>query len=185
METTPPRTDKPGRNRRWFQFSLRTLLIFVTLFCFVAGWFGLCLHRAAQQRQTVAELNAAGCQVRFDWFVKADGTNDDDAKPPGAEWLRNLLGSDFFDTAVAVESAFKENRSRHFGDAEIELTSKFPHLQQLTIYESSATAVGVARLAELQQLESLEVFDRRVDDSWIEATSKLTSTSSLKLMPLV
>ena len=31
MQTDPPRTDPPKRKRRWFQFSLRTLMIGVTL----------------------------------------------------------------------------------------------------------------------------------------------------------
>jgi hypothetical protein len=33
-------TDTPKRNRRWFQFRLRALLIFVALFCVAGGWFG-------------------------------------------------------------------------------------------------------------------------------------------------
>ena len=32
-------TEPPKRKRRWFQFSLRTLLIVVTLFCIAAAWF--------------------------------------------------------------------------------------------------------------------------------------------------
>jgi hypothetical protein len=43
MESEPPKTDPPKRNRRWFQFSLRTLLIGVALLampCAYVGWQG-------------------------------------------------------------------------------------------------------------------------------------------------
>jgi hypothetical protein len=34
MQTEPPKADAPKRKRRWFQFSLRSLLIVVTLTAF-------------------------------------------------------------------------------------------------------------------------------------------------------
>ena len=34
----PPKADPPKRKRRWFQFSLRTLMIGVTVFCLLTGW---------------------------------------------------------------------------------------------------------------------------------------------------
>jgi hypothetical protein len=40
MQIEPPKAEPPKRKRRWFQFSLRTLMIF-TLICAVAcDWFG-------------------------------------------------------------------------------------------------------------------------------------------------
>jgi hypothetical protein len=41
MEAEPPKADPPKRKRRWFQFSLRTLMILVTLLavpCAYVGW---------------------------------------------------------------------------------------------------------------------------------------------------
>ena len=35
METKPPEADPPKRKRRWFQFSLRTLMIVVTVLAVV------------------------------------------------------------------------------------------------------------------------------------------------------
>jgi hypothetical protein len=37
MQTEPPTADPPKRKRRWFQFSLRTLMIGVTLAAFPCG----------------------------------------------------------------------------------------------------------------------------------------------------
>jgi hypothetical protein len=32
MQTEPPKADPPKRKRRWFQFSLRSLLVFKTIY---------------------------------------------------------------------------------------------------------------------------------------------------------
>ncbi len=37
-ESDLPKAEPPKRKRRWFQFSLRTLMIGVTAFCLAAGW---------------------------------------------------------------------------------------------------------------------------------------------------
>jgi hypothetical protein len=44
MQTDPPKADPPKRKRRWSQFSLRTLMLFVTLACVIAGWIGWRLY---------------------------------------------------------------------------------------------------------------------------------------------
>jgi hypothetical protein len=38
METDLTKADPPKRKRRWFQFSLRTLMIGVTLLAVLPGW---------------------------------------------------------------------------------------------------------------------------------------------------
>src|SRR5437764_15341874 len=38
MEAEPPKADASIRERRWFQFSLRTLLIVVTMLAIFSGW---------------------------------------------------------------------------------------------------------------------------------------------------
>jgi hypothetical protein len=40
MQTEPPNADPPKRKRRWFQFSLRSLMIGVTLLAVVCGYVG-------------------------------------------------------------------------------------------------------------------------------------------------
>jgi hypothetical protein len=37
MEAEPPEADPPKRKLGWFQFSLRTLMIVVTMFCVIGG----------------------------------------------------------------------------------------------------------------------------------------------------
>jgi hypothetical protein len=40
MQIEPRQPDAPKRKRRWFQFSLRTLMIGVTLLAMVCGYVG-------------------------------------------------------------------------------------------------------------------------------------------------
>jgi hypothetical protein len=37
MQTDPPKADSPKRQRRWFRFSLRSLMIVVTLLAIALG----------------------------------------------------------------------------------------------------------------------------------------------------
>ena len=55
MQTEPSEAVPPKRQRRWFQFSLRTLLIGVTLLCVVAGGYVLSQKEIVKERQ--AELD--------------------------------------------------------------------------------------------------------------------------------
>jgi hypothetical protein len=60
MQTEPPEADAPKRKRRWFQFSLRSLLIGVTIFCLVGGWLGRELFIARQRLDTLKWLESQG-----------------------------------------------------------------------------------------------------------------------------
>jgi hypothetical protein len=59
MELEPPNADQPKRKRRWFQFSLRSLLIGVKLLAVVCGWQAKIIRdrrEAAKTYQTVSAL---------------------------------------------------------------------------------------------------------------------------------
>jgi hypothetical protein len=70
----------PKRRRRWLQFRLRTLMICVTLFCAVGGWFG-------NQVRMVRERKAMAFRPSVDSVTEARN------KLP---WLRVWLGDEYF-----------------------------------------------------------------------------------------
>jgi hypothetical protein len=51
MQTESPKADPPKRKRRWFQFSLRTLMIGVTVFCVVIGGYTVWQKKIVKERQ--------------------------------------------------------------------------------------------------------------------------------------
>ena len=70
-------SEPPKRNRRWFQFSLRTLIIVVTLNCVITGWLGM-------QATVVWER-----RVMLSRFPGGYSVDDDNA---GISWIRHLFG---------------------------------------------------------------------------------------------
>jgi hypothetical protein len=98
--------------RRWFQYSLRSFLVFMTAF---AVWLGILAERARQQREAVKAIEALGGKVTYDFQiigVPYNGNPDPphtvnrifrpDADPPGPIWLRRLIGDEFFQEVHAV-----------------------------------------------------------------------------------
>ncbi len=77
--------DLPKPKRRWFQFSLRALLVFVLPTSIGMSWFGVRLHRVRRQRGAVKAIQKAGGWVNYE-----------EPEPWGPPWLRELLGDDFF-----------------------------------------------------------------------------------------
>ncbi|MGD0382246.1 MAG: hypothetical protein ABSA77_01915 [Thermoguttaceae bacterium] len=64
MTPDPPANLKPQRH--WYQYSLRTLMIVVTLFAVVCSWFAVKMQQARRQREAVEEL------LKFDGYVGYD-----------------------------------------------------------------------------------------------------------------
>ncbi len=76
--------DKPKPRRRWWQYSLRTFFVLLTVFCV---WFGWQVRRAAQQRHAVEAIHGS---VIYD-------------APYGGGLHEQLLGFDFFHDVVRVD----------------------------------------------------------------------------------
>ena len=73
--------------RRWFRFSLRTLLLLVTLCSVGFAWFGLKVHRSREQRAAVEALEKIGAVVRYGYDPQYR-----DGSLSGTPWLRAYLG---------------------------------------------------------------------------------------------
>ena len=86
--------------RRWFQFSLRALLLFVTLACGALGWLGIEVQKAERQKAAVIELENLGGRVAYDFQFDSTGRmfpfySKPMRMPPAPAWL-SWLGDDFF-----------------------------------------------------------------------------------------
>lgn len=81
----------PTRRRRWFQFSLRTLLILLTV---SAVWLGYFVERARTQREVVKALRGKGRMYYRHWLT---GQRIETLRSlPEPDWLRRLVGNEYF-----------------------------------------------------------------------------------------
>jgi Leucine-rich repeat (LRR) protein len=156
MEAEPTKADPPNRKRRWFQFSLQTLLIF-TLICAVpCAWLGIRIKKARRQSASVDEIKKHGGLVVYDYQQDSSGTVNWNAEPPGPAWLRKLFGDGLF---AEVESAY-------FGsDSGTEQLEGLPGLKELSLRSTQVTDSAMQHLAGQTQLQKLEVFRTRVTDA--------------------
>lgn len=76
-----PEVGPPDRKRRWHQFSLRSLLIFVLILAIPCAWLGWRLQRQRREREILSRLTLVGSA--FEQFDRAHG-----AMPPAAIFSR-------------------------------------------------------------------------------------------------
>jgi hypothetical protein len=67
---------------RWYQFSLRTLLIFVTLFACVCSWFAVKMKEARRQKEAVVALEKLHACIMYDYEFDSSGKFIEGAAPP-------------------------------------------------------------------------------------------------------
>jgi internalin A len=180
METDAQPTQ-PKPKRRWDQYSLRTLMIVVTLFAIACSWFAVKMGQARRQREAVEALSKLKgspiiCNLSYDY--QQDSPN---AKAPGPAWLRNLLGIDFFCNVSTVWFTGK------ITDADLVHFKDFPKLRVLCFNEimkfdnPQVTDEGLKIVQGLTQLEALGLCNTRITDAGMERIGKLVHLKVLGL----
>jgi hypothetical protein len=66
------RTSTPKRKLRWYQFSLRTLLIGVTLVACACSWLAVKMQQARRQKEAVEAIGKAGGAIRYENQLEAE-----------------------------------------------------------------------------------------------------------------
>ena len=158
------------RRLRWYQFSLRTLLLFVLLVSAGMSWLGNKLYRARRQHEAVVALMKSGATVYYD--SRAYGK---EATVP--EWVQGLLGKDlFFDVhSVSVNEAV-DFRDEHAAPLR-ELTG----LRTLYLDGAEITDAGLEHLEGLTRLADLYLRDTQVTGAGLEHLEGLTNLQRLGL----
>lgn len=171
---SPQPTAKP--RRRWFQFSLRTLLIgtaVVAVFCAIGlRW----IVPAQRQRAAVKMVKDAKGFVQY-------------ADPEAHEWrivstLRDWLPRDFFDPVVAASFEFRgvpRAVPLPLTDADMNALVGFPQLQELNLGSTKITDAGLAHVQVLSQLRSLDIDGTMTSDLGLAHLHDLADLRHLSL----
>jgi hypothetical protein len=171
MQTEPPKVDLPKRKRRWFQFSLRTLLILVTLLCIGVA---IISNRAMRQKAAISAILKDGGDVDYAHNFPQR------AEPPGPAWLRKLLGDDFFATVISVTVRT---------DAGMEQLDDLPALLNVRVLPAPTigaapdklTDAGLTHLQRLTQLRTLQLQRTSMTDAGVVSFNRLTKLNILEL----
>jgi hypothetical protein len=164
MDTGNISTDQPTSpksKRRWYQYSLRTLMILVTLFAVACSWFAVKLGQAKRQREAVEALIKLGAFVGYDSELNSDGFMlIRGVKTPGPEWLRKVLGDDFFKTVTYVNLTGSDVTTDMRGILVAHGSISHPSLE--------VTKAGLEQLEVLKQLRTLRLSKTQITDAELE-----------------
>jgi hypothetical protein len=166
MQTEPPKSDPPKRKRRWFQFSLRTLLIFTIVVAVACGWLGRRIERKRNEREAIEAILKFGGSVEYDYqllhpFPGASWSPT--AEPYGPAWMRNLLGENFFSEVNGV--LLYESKITDDGLVNLKW---FTEAQYLWLEEDNISDIGLVNIKPLKRLYALNLALTNVGDAGLE-----------------
>jgi Leucine-rich repeat (LRR) protein len=165
-------TPSPKPKRRWFQFSLRTLLVFVLLVSIGLSWFGVKMQKARRQKEAVKAIEKAGGEVLYDYGLGAPFADE----PSVPKWARALLGDDFFLDVVGVWGNLRD-----FGDDKATYLKRLTGLETLSLTNTQITDAAFRHLEGLTNLEDLDLSGTQVTDAALEHLEGLANLNGLGL----
>lgn len=178
--------------RRWYQFSLKTLLLIITFLCLIPGGF-VAYHRNQSRRQELAvraieemlgevsyDKSALPRSVAMNWFL-------------GDDKYSHVQGVDFFWNAYHLsdlengrsEPAFaQELRTRgvhRVTDVELRYLEGMKGLESLHLDGMDISGAGLARLREFTHLQWLSLGSTHITDNGLKCLEGLTELETLNL----
>jgi len=111
MTNSPPTAPEKKPRRRWWSFSLRTLMIFMLVVGVGFGCFRWAWRAKLRERAAVKALEEKGASVSYDYQWDR-----------GPAWVRRVLGDDWFAEVVGITGGDE------FADEDMKLLKEF-HVQ--------------------------------------------------------
>ena len=175
MTATEPQPAAPKPKRRWFQYSLRTLLLFMLLVSIGMSWVAVKMQQARRQKEAVEAIEKVGGGVIYDYQVTS-ATYIPATRPRGPAWIRSLLGEDLFRQAFYV---FLDGDQ----EAGLEQLKRLPYLQGLSLTRLMDSELEHVKghLKGLTQLATLDLRYTQVTDASLNHLKELTQLQTLYL----
>jgi hypothetical protein len=174
VDNAATEAEPPKRKRRWYQFSLRTLLIF-TLICAVSSaWVASTIERKRREWEAAKAIAKAGGEVYWD-YQRVNGQlghwQPNGAEPFGPTWLRGVLGENFFSEVdhVACEGG-------------VENLKEFPRLRSLFLVSAGISDSGLEVVEELTELQKLSLIDTQVSDAMVSKLRAALSKCNIRVI---
>jgi len=146
MDRAEPK--RPPR-RRWFQYSLRSILVLITLAAIALAAWNTYRKRLRVQNRALPELTRLKAEV--------------DVQPVGPEWLRALPGGEDLFKVVSV------NLEHHrLKDEDLECLEHLRYLERLYLAATPVSNQGLAHVAKCKRLKRLSLWKTRITDLGME-----------------
>lgn len=176
------------------RFSLRTLLLAMTV---VALWLGWTSSSTNRQRRAVQTILAAGGQVRYEHeAVNALGRQE----PPVLRWFERWLGVDWFRDVIEVSLNGGKGTSASFAalaafprlevfsaegpqvaDSDYEVLRALPRLKTLCLFDVKNKPAAFEPLAGLPNLEAMCLAGPGVTDETLRHVGRLSTLKHLEV----
>jgi hypothetical protein len=147
--------------RRSFQFSLRSLLLFVIAAALPFSWLAVEMRKETVLAAAAKKVADHGGSIFCDWDFDSSGAQVQDEHRPVPMWLRSSLGDGFFTDPVEVSFAGYEVTD-----------DVIDSLQSLRRLKAVCLGWGVLpgdSLLHLQRLDQLRALDLSNNDSFTDA----------------
>lgn len=167
---------------RWrFQFSIRSLLVFVLVCAVVCSWFAVRMREARRQREVVEAIGEAGGAIGYDYYMLPGPFRP--SKPSAPTWLIKMLGVDFFHDATVASCHVPDfgDENPDFGDENMVYLSELANVWWLDLGRTQVTDGGLVHLKGSTNLEELHLSRTQVTDAGLE---HLKGLSNLYLLDL-
>lgn len=148
---------------KWYQFSLRMLLVVVTLFALLCSYFAVVRERVRKKREAVEAIGKLGGAVIYDFEQDAKNTSFDPPIPPAPDILIRKFGIDFF--ADAAEVKFGQQKIR---DQDLQWLRGMTKLNHLQIASGDITDAGISNIAGLTRIENLYLEGTSITDQGLK-----------------
>ena len=158
-------TDQPQKpKRRWFQFSLRTLLIVVTLIAGLLVAWRVYVEPYRRQLETMKLIEELGGNYK--------------TEPGGPAWMRDWFGADNFRNIVEI--SLYGDMDTIVSDADLAHLKGLTNLRKLVLDRCGSDA-GLAHLKGLTSLRELSLFQASVSDVGLAHLKGLTNLRTVDL----
>ena len=149
MSSQISQATRPVKRRRWYQFSLRALIVSTVLLSVLLGIFTARLQRARRQAAAVELIRKSGGSVFYDYDRKAE-------QSPLPRWLIDAFGEDFFHDVTSVNLVFRvpDRKTRY---AAYDALARLPQVDTLAILDGAKE--GPHRFDVLRRLRRLEYLE--------------------------
>jgi hypothetical protein len=173
---------EPIKRRRWFRFSLRMLLVVVTVLCV---WLGFKVNAARREHAAITAIRNAGGEIICDFqyvpspMIPGSLSLDIHQPPNGPAWLRSIFGDEMLNHAFNARFQFRPISISAFAEFKSLPKLKFLYFDDVKLCNDVTRTVRSFRetdfefLKELTELQEVQLYHTGLSPESIRNLQKM------------